>query len=213
VTIWSNTSERHLACPISAIVDPDGRFGGGRDSFGPLCAQDGLFEVADRGRGVAHRARRQRVERILLGLDRPAGARVGVIPSHALRDEPPHADRLPGRQQVVGALGAQPVGHREVAVEVAGVHLADRGQLVDDRLRLGARYRLGHLVGRERVGDDRHSAHLAQHRLLGRAARHAVHLMPRRDQPRHQLPADRASRSCHKHSHRSAPRRGPPSTP
>jgi acetyltransferase-like isoleucine patch superfamily enzyme len=29
VTIWSNTSERHLACPISAIVDPDGRGGGG----------------------------------------------------------------------------------------------------------------------------------------------------------------------------------------
>jgi len=61
---------------------------------------------------------------------------------------------------------------------------------------------LGDLVGIKRVRDHRHSAQPGEHRLLRLAPRHAMNLMTRGDQTRHQLRSDRSRRTCHKHSHR-----------
>ena len=93
--------------------------------------------------------------------------------------------RAPGGEQVVGALGAEPVGQREVALEVAQVDGArQRGELVDDHLGLGLGDRLGDRVGVERVGDDRPRAKAADEVLLLRRARHAHDVMPVGDELR-----------------------------
>jgi hypothetical protein len=102
---------------------------------------------------------------------------------------------------VVGPLGPQAVGRREITVHVAQVNRPDRGQLVDDHVRLGSRHGLRDLIGIKRVRDHRHRAQLTEHRLLCLAARHAMNLMTRGDQPRHQLLADRSRRTGHKHPH------------
>ena len=60
------------------------------------------------------------VERLLLGLD--GGARAAVDEAIALRHEPPHPHSLPGREQMVRALGPQAVGQREIALHVTRVH-------------------------------------------------------------------------------------------
>ena len=122
--------------------------------------------MTDRRQALAHLARRRRVERVLLALDWPAGALVRPR-AIALRHEPPHPDRLPGRQQVVRALGPQAVGQREVAVEVTQVQGRwNRGQLMDDHLRPRPAHGLRDLIGIKRVRDHRHSAQLVKHRLL-----------------------------------------------
>jgi hypothetical protein len=113
--------------------------------------------VTNRRHRVAHLAGRHGVERILLGLDRAARPRIGPA-GVALRDEPLDADGPAGRQEVVGAVGPQPVGHREVAVEVAYVEACDRGQLVDDHVGLGLGDGVGDLLGIERVDDSRSGA-------------------------------------------------------
>jgi hypothetical protein len=81
------------------------------DPVRPPRAQDHLPEVADRGEGLAHLAYGRRVERVVLALHRPAGARVRAIAGHPLDHEPPHPGRLPGREQVVRALRPQPARH------------------------------------------------------------------------------------------------------
>ena len=77
-----------------------------------------------------------RVERVLLVLD-PA-ARADVRPAGvALRHDVRHAGRLRRRDQVVEALGAEPVGGRERPVEVLRVEPAgQRRHLVYDGVRL-----------------------------------------------------------------------------
>jgi hypothetical protein len=68
-----------------------------------------------------------------------------------------------GGEQVVGALGAQPVGLGEGAVEVpAEARVCERGRLVDDRVRLGTRDRLPHGLRVECVEHDRLGAERAQ---------------------------------------------------
>ena len=73
---------------------------------------------------------------------------------------------------------------------------------MDDHVRPRAGHGLRDLIAIERVRDHRHSAQLGEHPLLALAPCHAVHLMTRGDQARHQLPADRSCRTCHEHSHR-----------
>ena len=90
-----------------------------------------------------------------------AGARVRPA-DIALRHEPPHPDRVPGRQQVVGALGPQAVGRREIAIEMTHVERSDRGQLMDDHLRPRPRHGLRDLIGIKRVRDHRHGAELGR---------------------------------------------------
>jgi hypothetical protein len=80
--------------------------------------------------------------------------------------EPAHPDRLPGREQVIRALGPQTVGLREIALHVACVQRSDRGQLMDDHVRLRLAHGLRDLIRIKRVRDDRHSAQLVEHRLL-----------------------------------------------
>ena len=102
---------------------------------------------------------------------------------------------------MVGALGPQPVGHREAAVEVAHVECGDRGQLVDDHIgpRLGDG--IGDLLGIERVDDHRRGPEVRQRRLLGLAPRGADDLVAGGDQPGDQLFAHRACRACNEDFH------------
>ena len=68
---------------------------------------------------------------------------------------------------MVGPLGPQTVGQREIAIEVTHVErLGNRGQLMDDHVRPRPRHGLRDLIGIKRVRDHRHSAQLAEHRLL-----------------------------------------------
>ena len=111
---------RELALADRSVCSPPGRERRARpvetavaqhDSLGPRRREDRLLDVADRRDGLTHLLGRTGSERVLLGLHRSARALVGR--EEALRDEPLHAHGLPGREQVVGALGPQPVGHRE----------------------------------------------------------------------------------------------------
>jgi hypothetical protein len=129
-----------------------------------------------------------------------------VVP--AVRDEPPHHDRLAGRQQMIRALGPQPVARRERAVEVARVKRRDRGQLMDDHVGLSLSDRLGHLHGIERVGHHRLGAQVPQLSSLGLRPGHPDHAVARFQQSRHQLPAHRAGGACHEDSHFGSCRRG-----
>ena len=95
---------------------------------------DRRLEVADRGQRLAHAARRVGVERVVLGLDRPAGARIGPA-REALRDEALDAGRARGREQVVGPLGAQPVGRARTPSRCCACRMSpQRRHLVDDRV-------------------------------------------------------------------------------
>jgi len=74
--------------------------------------------MAHRGGRLARRSDRGGIERVVLGLDRPAVAR-GPEAGEALGDEAVDARLAGGREQRVGALGPQPVRLREGAVEIA----------------------------------------------------------------------------------------------
>jgi hypothetical protein len=90
--------------------------------------------VSHRSVRLARRRHRAGVEAVVLGLDRPALARVPRA-GEALGDEPAHARLACGGQQCVGALDPQPVGLRERAVEVPGeAHIRQSGRLMDDRV-------------------------------------------------------------------------------
>jgi hypothetical protein len=125
--------------------------------------------MADGGERLAHRRHGRRVERRLLGRDRvfvpggPAG--------EALRDEARHTGAPGGGEQVVGALRAEAVGHREALVEVPHVDApGERGRLVDDRVGPRVDDRRVDRDRVEQVEHDRRGAERAQTRLLlGRA--------------------------------------------
>jgi hypothetical protein len=67
---------------------------------------------------------------------------------------------------VVGPFGPQTVRQREIAIEMTRINRTDSGQLVDDHVRPRTPDGLRDLIGIKRVGDDRHSAKLVEHRLL-----------------------------------------------
>jgi len=104
---------------------------------------------------------------------------------------------------VVGRLGPQAVGQLEIAVEVTQAERArKRGQLVDERLRLGFGDGPRDLLRVEGVGDHRLGAELAHQPGLAGAARHPDHLVAAHRQPRQQLLAHRARRSSYQNLHR-----------
>jgi hypothetical protein len=103
---------------------------------------------------------------------------------------------------VIGALRPEAVGRREIALHVTRVDRTDRGELMDDHVRLGSRHGVRDLVTIKRVRDHRHGAQLVEHRPLRLATRHAMNLMARANQTGHQLPSDRSRRACYEHSHR-----------
>ena len=125
------------------------------------------------------RRRRAGVERVLLGLHRPAGA--DARPARvALGEEPAHAGRRRRRQQVIEALRAQLVGGREGAVEVLQVQVRGEGRhLVDDHLRLGPGHGLAHGQAVQPVQQHRLGARVPQSGQLALAAGGRGHLVAR----------------------------------
>jgi hypothetical protein len=73
---------------------------------------------------------------------------------------------------------------------------------MDDHLRPRPAHGLRDLLEVKRVRHHRHSAQLLERPLLALAARHAMNLMTRGHQTRHELPSDRSRRPCYEHSHR-----------
>jgi hypothetical protein len=59
---------------------------------------------------------------------------------------------------VVGPVGPQTVGQREIAIEMTHLHPTNRGQLMDDHVRPRVTDSCRHLIGIKRIRDDRHSA-------------------------------------------------------
>jgi hypothetical protein len=193
------------ARPVEGAIAQD-------DPLRPIRREDRLFDVTDGGLRLPHLARGRQVQRVLFGLHRAAGAHVRGIAAHPLCHEPSHSDSVCGREQVVGPLRPQAVRQREIAIEMTHVDRTDRGQLMNDHIRPRDGDRLRDLIGIKRVRDHRQSAELVEHRPLGLAARHAIHLMTCCNQTRHQLPADRSRCTCHEHSHRQLHGRGFPTT-
>jgi hypothetical protein len=150
--------------------------------------------VADGVKGSPQLGRRVGVERIVLGLDRPADAGERP-PGEALGHQAPGPGRPRRLQQVVGALGAQPVGGRKPGVELPEAGGPGQvGELVHHHLGPGRRDRAQHLGPVEGVGDQRLGPGRPQPaRLAGRAG-HGGHLVPARDQQRHQPAAQRPGR-------------------
>ena len=122
----------------------------------------GLLQVPDRGQRRRRVRRRGRVERVGLGLDRPAGSRVRPA-AVALRDHPAHPGRPAAGEQHVRALGAQPVGLGELLGERPRVaQPGQRGELVHEHVR-GRRLDRGpHRRGVERVEHGRLGAQRPQ---------------------------------------------------
>ena len=113
------------------------------------------------------------VERVVLALHR-AAATLGWPPGVALGDEPAGTGGLRRREQDVRALGPQPVGLGEVALEVAQIErLRERGQLMEDHLRPRRADRGTDGVRVERIGDRRLGAELAHEVGALHAAGHA----------------------------------------
>ena len=147
--------------------------------------------MTDRHEPLTQRRRGIVVERGVLALDRATDAciRHGGV---ALGDEPLDAHGLTRRQQVVGPLGAQSIGEREVAIEVPHVdRRRDRGELVHDHVGLGLAHGPLHGVGVERVDHDGLSADAAELVALGFRAGHPDDVVPVGDQHRNKLLADR----------------------
>jgi hypothetical protein len=124
----------------------------------------------------------------------------------ALRDEVGDAGRLGRRQQVIGALAAQPVGEREEAVSPpqvgpAGVRLGQCRHLVHDRVRPGRGHRLAHRRRVQPVHHDAVGAQSLQQPQLGRARRRRRHLVPARHQLQHQPSPEDAGTARHKYPH------------
>ena len=172
-----------------------------RDPLDPLGSRDELLAALDRVQRRAHRRHGVGVERVGLGLDRAAAADGGPA-GERLRHDPAGARRERRGEQVLGALGPQPVRGRERAVEVAReLEVAERGELVDDDVRP----RLGdgreHRVAVERVGDHGGRAGRAQRaRPRGRAG-HADDVVAVGDEPADQRGADCAGGACDEDAH------------
>jgi hypothetical protein len=168
----------------------------------PTGVCDRLLEMAHRGVGLAHRRHRGRVERIVLGLDQPALARVSVA-GEALGDEAAHACFACGGEQRVRALDAKPVRLGEAAVEVLEVaQVGERGRLVDDRIGPGGGNRLADGRRVEQVENDRLRPERAQ--AFGSVGRTggADHLVASKHELGDEPGADRAARPCDEDSHR-----------
>jgi hypothetical protein len=114
------------------------------------------------------------------------------------------AGRAGGGDDPVGALAAQPVRRRELAVEVPQVADAgQRGELVHHHVGPGVGDRVGHRRPLECVGHrDPRSGRLEAGRPGG-VARHRHHLVAPRQQLGHQPPAQGAGRPRHEDPHGS----------
>jgi hypothetical protein len=115
---------------------------------------------------------------------------------------------------VVGALGAQPVGHSEGAIDVPQVERSGQGrELVDDHLGLGFGNSQRDGVGIERVCYHRPRAQTPHQVALRLAASHACHVVPVRHELGHELGSEGTGGACDKYLHDSSFRlASPPET-
>jgi hypothetical protein len=151
---------------------------------------DRVLDVANRRKRLGDRPRRVLLERVRLGLhkashglERPAG--------EALSDEAPRADRLGRRKQVIGSLGAQPVGLHKGLVDVSCERAGECGELVDDCVGLGLGHHLRDPLGIEGVRDHRACTHRGHHFPLRWRAGHARDFMALVHEHRHELFSER----------------------
>ena len=134
-------------------------------------------------------------------MQRAGGTRL-VGEGDALGEDPPHATRLRGGNEMLRALAAQAVGEGEVPFDPARIEpLWNRRQLVDDGVGAGLLDRAHDGVGIERVGDQRLGARGAQGVGLCLRARHARDVMASGDQRRHERLADGSGGAGEKDPH------------
>ena len=104
--------------------------------------------------------------------------------------------------QVVGGLGAEPVGLGETLGEMSEVEIArQRGHLVDDDLWLSVEDRPSHRLTVPAVEHDRGGAIKTQAVGLGRGPGRANHLVTGIDQQRHQTLPDGSGGAGYEDSH------------
>ena len=149
--------------------------------------------MANRPQRLAHFGGRMRVQWVLLGLDRAAGAYVGPA-GVALGDEAAGAGALRRPQEVFGAGRPQAVGELEPAVEVTQVAVAAQSRhLVNDDLRPREVKRRVDRAPVEAVHDDSLRAQALDRKQALRGAGGRGDLVPRFDQLRQETHADRPS--------------------
>jgi hypothetical protein len=168
--------------------------------IGPVDAGDRRLEVAERREPSTHLRRGRVVERSVLALDRATGA--GVQPDVALDDKALDTCRVARRQQMVGALGAKPVGELELAIEASHVdHRRDGGELVHDHVWLRFADGPAHGVGIQGVGHDGLGSDAEQLVAFGFRAGHPNDIVPIGDQHRNKLLAERSRGAGDEHFH------------
>jgi len=160
-----------------------------------------LVEIPHRGVALAHPRQRVGIERVVLGLYRSALACVAHA-GEALRHEPLNARIARGGEERVDALGAKPIGLREAAVQVPGEpHTAQRGRLVDDRVRFRLQDRLSYGARVEQIERDRLRPERPQTLGAGGRVVGADHIVPCVDQLGYEPGSDRTAGSCYEDSH------------
>jgi hypothetical protein len=119
-----------------------------------------------------------------------------------LRDEPPDASGAGGREKNVGALGTQPVGQGEPAIEMPEIRQsAEIRQFVDQHLGVGCAKRPRHRRRVERVSDGGLCTHPHDHVGLGRTTRQSGDLMTPSNEGGNKLATDGACGACNKDPH------------
>jgi hypothetical protein len=123
-----------------------------------------------------------------------------------LGDEPAYAGLGRGGQQRVGALGPEPVGGGEAAVQVPGeAHIRQGGRLVDDRLGPGPQDGLARGAGVEQVERDGLGAERPHPLGVSCRPEGSDNLMTLTDELRNEPGADSTARPHDQNSHRVLP--------
>src|SRR6266496_4931608 len=175
------------------------------DSFDAVGTAHGMLEVADRLKRFLLIARRGRVERILLGREAGACARIGPV-AVALGNEPPGTRCLCSLQQVIYPFGPQAVRQCKLVVELLVIlHTCKGRQLVDHDLRLGLLQRLHDSGTVERIGNNQLRTSRAQWLDVLWGAGHHDDLVAACDQLRYQPLPDGASGASNKYLHGRSP--------
>src|SRR6266487_4563608 len=175
------------------------------DSFDAVSSAHSMLEVADRLKRLLLIAWRGRVERILLGREAGAGARIVPV-AVALGNEPPGTRGHRSPQQGICPFGPQAVRHCKLVVELLVIlHPCEGRQLVDHDLRLGLRECLHDSGTVERIGNNQLRASRAQWLDVLWGAGHRDDLVAACDQLRDQPLPDGTTGASNKYLHGRSP--------